>query len=302
MPETPHIPEDLPLADVTALPDEATPPLSEGETPESKETAPVPETAKEHETMLDVHPAHHAASSWEEFFIHIATIVLGLLIAVALEQTVEYFHHRSELAEVREELRGEREANKDSFAKETTNWRWETAELKNNLMILDYLQKHPGTPDEKLPGSLVWFHASSAHSQAVWDAAKNSGVTSLMHREEVEQYEDTYNQLNKIDDARSVAWEGLNDASRYEFTDNRLSHLSLAQIGEITALTQIALTRHWVEGVALENTARKFKDFPSSITSDELSQVRNRKNVSEAMQDPAFARTISRMKAAGYVP
>ena len=24
--------------------------------------------------MLDVHPAHHAASTWRDFFIHIATI------------------------------------------------------------------------------------------------------------------------------------------------------------------------------------------------------------------------------------
>jgi hypothetical protein len=36
------------------------------------------------------------------------------------------------------------------------------------------------------------------------------------------------------------------------------------------------------------------------ITSDELSQVRNRKNVAEGINDPAFALTISRMKAAGY--
>jgi hypothetical protein len=293
MPETPHIPEDHPPARVTAAPPEA---------PASGETPPAPETAKEYEAMLDVHPAHHAASSWKEFFIHIATIVLGLLIAVGLEQMVEYFHHRHELAVVREELRGEREANKDSFASETINWRWETAELKNNLMVLAYLQMHPATLDEKLPGSLVWFHASSVHSEAAWDAAKNSGVTSLMPREEVEQYEDTYDQLKKIDDARALAWGGLNEASRYELADNRLSHLSPAQIGEITVLTQIALTKHWVEGVALENTARKFKDFPPSITSDELSQVRNRKNVAEAMQDPAFALTISRMKAAGYVP
>jgi hypothetical protein len=85
-------------------------------------------------------------------------------------------------------------------------------------------------------------------------------------------------------------------------TDNRLSHLSPAQTGEIIVLTQIALTKHWVEGVALENTARKFKDFPPSITSDELSQVRSRENMAEAMQDPAFALTISRMKEAGYVP
>ena len=302
MSETPEIPEELPLVDVAAVPTEATQSLSEGETRESAETADRPETTKEHETMLDVHPAHHAASSWKEFFVHIATIVLGLLIAVGLEQTVEYFHHRREVAEVRKELQGEREANKDSFTSETTNWRWETAELENNLMVLDYLQKHPGTPDEKLPGSLVWFHNSTPSTQAVWDAAKNSGVTSLMNREEIEQYEDTYNKLKRIDDARSLAYDTMNDASRYELTDSRLSHLSPAQIGEITTLTQIALTKHWLEGVALENTARQFKDFPPSIMSDELSQVRNRKNVTEGMKDQAFALTISRMKAAGYVP
>jgi hypothetical protein len=299
MPETPDIPEELPLADVAAVSAKATPPQSEGAT---AETAHVPETAKEHETMLDVHPAHHAASSWKEFFIHIATIVLGLLIAVGLEQTVEYVHHRREVTAVREDLRGEREANKDSFRSETTHWRWETAELENNLMVLAYLQKHPGTPDEKLPGSLVWFHASSPNTQAAWDAAKSSSVTSLMHREEVEEYEDTYNQLKKIDDARLLAYDAMNDASRYELTDSRLSDLTPAQIAEITTLTQIALTKHWLEGVALENTARKFKDFPPSITSGELSQVRNRKNVAEGMKDPAFAQTISRMKAAGYVP
>ena len=302
MPETPDIPEELPLADVAAVPAQATSPLSESETAERAEAAHVPEAAKEQETMLEVHPAHHAASSWKEFFIHIATIVLGLLIAIALEQTVEYFHHRREIAEVREALWGEREANKDSFRSETTHWRWETAELENNLMVLAYLQKHPGTTDEKLPGSLLWFHASAPNTQAAWDAAKNSGVTSLMHREEVEQYEDAYNQLKRIDDARSLAYDAMNDASRYELTDSRLSHLSPVQIGETTTLTQIALTKHWLEGVALENTARKFKDFPPSITSDELSRVRSRKNVAEGMKDPAFALTISRMKAAGYVP
>ena len=96
--------------------------------------------------MLDVHPAPHAAGSWKEFFIHIATIVLGLLIAVCLEQTVEYFHHRREVEEVREELRDERESNKRSFTSETTNWRWETAELENNLMVLDSGPTHIKRP------------------------------------------------------------------------------------------------------------------------------------------------------------
>ena len=34
------------------------------------------------EPMLDVHPPHEAAHTWKDFFIHIATICVGLLIAV----------------------------------------------------------------------------------------------------------------------------------------------------------------------------------------------------------------------------
>jgi hypothetical protein len=52
--------------------------------------------------LLEVHPAHHAASTWRDFFIHIATIVIGLLIAVGLEQTVELVHHRHQLRDLRE--------------------------------------------------------------------------------------------------------------------------------------------------------------------------------------------------------
>ena len=44
--------------------------------------------------MLDVHPPHSPTHTWKDFFIHLATIVIGLLIAVGLEQAVEYLHHR----------------------------------------------------------------------------------------------------------------------------------------------------------------------------------------------------------------
>src|SRR3984885_3082276 len=94
-----------------------TPPKSaERSPPAHAEQPPIPiqppeswESPKEQAPMLDVHPAHHAASTWREFFIHIATIVLGLLIAIGLEQTVEYIHHLRELHAAREELRSELE-------------------------------------------------------------------------------------------------------------------------------------------------------------------------------------------------
>jgi hypothetical protein len=47
-------------------------------------------------SMLDVHAPHESIHAWKGFFIHIATIVIGLLIAISLEQTVEFFHHREQ--------------------------------------------------------------------------------------------------------------------------------------------------------------------------------------------------------------
>ena len=57
--------------------------------------------------MLDVHPPHEAAHTWKDFFLHIATICIGLLIAVGLEQTVELFHHRHQRHQLEAELRTE---------------------------------------------------------------------------------------------------------------------------------------------------------------------------------------------------
>jgi len=66
------------------------------------------EEAKNQESvppMLDVHAPHATAHTWTDFFIHIATIVVGLFIAVGLEQSVEFFHHRHQIAETKEALR-----------------------------------------------------------------------------------------------------------------------------------------------------------------------------------------------------
>ena len=48
------------------------------------------------EPMLDVHAPHESIHTRKGFFIHIATISVGLLIAVDLEQTVEVVHRHHE--------------------------------------------------------------------------------------------------------------------------------------------------------------------------------------------------------------
>jgi hypothetical protein len=61
--------------------------------------------------MLDVHPPHDPTHTWADFFIHIATISVGLLIAVGLEQTVEHFHHQHQLHRFEQALRDESQIN-----------------------------------------------------------------------------------------------------------------------------------------------------------------------------------------------
>jgi hypothetical protein len=137
---------------------------------------------KEHTPMLDVHPPHHAATTWRDFFIHIATIVLGLLIAIGLEQTVEYFHHRHQVADTREALAAEKQLNIRLFHDNVTDHIMTMGYLHNNLRIFEYLRDHPGTPQDKLPGILYWPIFSNQPIETAWSTAERTDVEYPIER------------------------------------------------------------------------------------------------------------------------
>jgi len=70
--------------------------------PPNAESPSIPEISA---PMLEVHAPQEALHTWKGFFIHIATIVIGLFIAVGLEQTVEFFHHRHLRDQLEEQMR-----------------------------------------------------------------------------------------------------------------------------------------------------------------------------------------------------
>jgi hypothetical protein len=126
--------------------------------------------------MLEVHPAHHAASTWRDFFIHIATIVIGLLIAVGLEQTVEYFHHRHLASEAREQLRTEREA--DETANEVNIYTTERhqRDLRRDLSILHALKAHAPLP----AGPFIIRRILSLYGEDSWLKIHQSGTINYL--------------------------------------------------------------------------------------------------------------------------
>src|SRR5450631_1415712 len=92
--------------------------------------------------MLDIHPAQRSANSWKEFFVHIATIVIGLLIAVGLEQTVEYFHHRHLASEARASIQRELIQDASILQQDGQRLLADQQSLEKDLAVLD-----SNTPD-----------------------------------------------------------------------------------------------------------------------------------------------------------
>jgi len=135
MPENPEIPEEPPLAEVA----EAPPSLPEGDALKIAATEEVAEIPKEIEPMIEVHEPHEAVHSWKDAFIHIAIIVVGLLIAVGLDEAAEHFHHMRQVRETREALNKEFDYNTKLFQQTSRDIRVETAEYQNNLLVFEYL-------------------------------------------------------------------------------------------------------------------------------------------------------------------
>ena len=141
--------------------------------------------------MLDVHPAHHAATTWRDFFIHIATIVIGLLIAIGLEQTVEAIHHHHQRHQLQEDLHNEAEQNlqvinRDLKMQNLESWfdkvMHDEATLKAGAAS-PHQEKIQITlpPAPCLPGSVGTAEFRYfAPSQAVWTTAKEGGLVALL--------------------------------------------------------------------------------------------------------------------------
>ena len=267
--------------------------------PFQPETTQPSETPTEPTPMLDVHPPHHAASTWRDFFIHIITIVIGLLIAIGLEQTVEHLHNRHEVAESREALRVERENNRALMAKQVVFFRRETAALQNNLEVFLYLQRHPGTPQTQLPGILTWHSALTGFSDAAWITAQQSGITALMPHAEVEAYAALYAQFHLINQGNAAYWTAVSNGLQYSTQDPDPSHLSPAGLANEIELTKDALIKHLQHGVAMNDLSEAYPDFAPGIQRSDLLAIIHKGDEFNAALAGPLTLTIQKIDAAG---
>jgi len=213
--------------------------------------------------MLDVHPPHQPTHTWKDFFIHIATIVVGLLIAVGLEQTVEYFHHRHLVSETREALKRERDVNTKVYAIKVEEFNRITPILEDDLENFQYLEKHPGTTADKLPHKFKWFAATFVPVDSAWKTAQQNGVLNYMPQGEVQDYDELYTRLHLNADASVTFRQALYEVRAYTLVDPDPSHLSPQAIDRQLQLMKAMLLAHSLQGGSQRNIAARYHDFPA---------------------------------------
>jgi hypothetical protein len=192
--------------------------------------------------MLEVHPAHHAANTWRDFFVHIATIVIGLLIAVGLEQTVEFFHHRHQRLQLEDDLHQEVLTNRDLGIQNL-------AHLDRDMLWLLELRSRVDTSrdggDKKAfvyPPPPLGYPGDPNHSDrrlpagAVWDNARQNGLIDLLPREEAQLYTLFYRLTDIYADSFSNLTQDWTEITAFEFQFERSRTLTAPNVSSMSRL------------------------------------------------------------------
>jgi hypothetical protein len=145
--------------------------------------------------MLDVHPPHEAVHSWRDFFIHLTTITVGLLIALSLEGCVEWRHHRHLVHEAEASLRGEIKTNAEQLQGVLDDLHKEQEVLKQDVAVLKKIIADPRTPNHD---EMAVNYQIRTFNDVSWRTAQSTGAFSYMPYDEAQEYSDIYDQQGNI--------------------------------------------------------------------------------------------------------
>jgi hypothetical protein len=157
---------------------------------------------------MDVHPPHSPLHSWRDFWIHLGTISVGLLIAISLEQTVEWANRLHERHVLQAELREEGESNREVVATDLKDLdlklRWAGDLARDIAQIRDShgTLKLPLRPNYSLRAADFRYHYLNP-GDAVWTTAKDGNRLALLPHGDAQ----VYARLERLSDFVIEAWK-----------------------------------------------------------------------------------------------
>lgn len=136
---------------------------------------------------MDVHAPHKPIHSIKEFLVHLLAITIGLLIALGLEATAEWVHHRHLARDARENIFQEFRANQKDLLRQLKALPAEEKHLDEILTLVNDAQH--GRPQKHLE-DFMWTGVLLRDS--AWNAASSTGAIAFMDYSEVRRYSQVY--------------------------------------------------------------------------------------------------------------
>jgi hypothetical protein len=223
--------------------------------------------------MLDVHPPHEAAHTWKDFFIHIATICVGLLIAIGLEQSVEWLHRKHQVAETRKAFAVERNINRRHFAANTQEFERTIHILQKDVSVFVALRDHPNVTAALPP--LDWNVLVFDMQDAAWQRAKQSNVLESMPDVEARAAASLYDYLKSLNADEEAERQAIAEARLFAIVDADPSHLSVQQLDHQIELTARVIQTAANLAIDQSNLNDESPDFSPAPTPQEIFAIRH---------------------------
>ncbi|MGZ4860659.1 MAG: hypothetical protein ACXV8M_13940, partial [Candidatus Angelobacter sp.] len=136
---------------------------------------------------MEIHTPDKPIHSKKEFLFHMLTVVLGILIALALDGIVTWGHHRVLVREARANIAIELRNNKETIEKAVPEIQARQKQLQDMISTIDEVEK-----SRKPSGKPGYNFASYELYSTAWKTASVSGAVTHMEYEQLKDYTDAY--------------------------------------------------------------------------------------------------------------
>jgi hypothetical protein len=138
--------------------------------------------------VLDVHPVHGKMHGFKDFLLHLFTIAVGLLIALALEGCVERWHHREIRDEADSNLRQEIRDNATEIELSRNSIHNEQENLKKMML---FFEARKAGKSYDAHGIQMGFSIGELQDPS-WKTAAATGALGYMEYGHVQRYAAVY--------------------------------------------------------------------------------------------------------------
>ena len=172
--------------------------------------------------MLDVHPPHKRMHGIGDFFLHLFTITIGLLIALGLEGLVERHHNHELRTPAEANLRTEIRENQNSLNKLLPVLHQEQQTM---LAVLTFVLEREKNQPGDLTGVQFGF-TNSLLNDASWRTASATGALALMDYNTAQKYAGAYQlqeQVMRLEQATLDDYLNLESYAVHGFDASKVS-------------------------------------------------------------------------------